>query len=490
MLFSELLKSSGAVIRSLRHDARVEGVCIDSRQCAPGKCYIAIKGTRVDGHRFIPVAIENGASSIVCMDDSTIEADTPRAVVDDTRKWAGPLAQAFHGWPSRKLVTIGITGTKGKSTTAYIIRRVLEHSGTKAALLGTIEYNTTRRSIDAPNTTPDGVTLADLCAESLSAEASHLVMEVSSHALDQYRSAGMEFNVGVFTNLSGDHMDYHKDADSYFAAKRKLFEQLSPDATAVVNVDDARASSLLDAINCDSVAFGMDNACDLRGTIVRMNSGGTTMTLDWRGDEVEFQTPLLGRHNAYNLLSSAGAALAMGLDMNAIIPAFERGISVPGRLEAIDVEAPYRVLVDYAHTDAALENVLTLMNEIRGSGRVIVVFGCGGDRDRTKRPRMARVAGRLADVIFVTSDNPRSECPESIIDDIVAGFDAESLIRSTVEPDRRRAIALAINEAREGDVVIIAGKGHETYQIIGDTKHDFDDRQIAREAIRAREGRR
>jgi len=488
MLFSELLEASGAPVKSRRGEAAVEGVALDSRQCRKGSCMIAAKGETTDGHAFIRQAVAAGASAIICQDDSLTDPDVACAVLDDTRAWAGPIAQAFHGWPSRRLTTIGITGTKGKSTTAYILRSILTHVGRKAAVLGTIEYNTGGRSIPAPNTTPDGVQLASLCAESLNAGCTHLVMEVSSHALDQHRVAGMEFNVGVFTNLSGDHMDYHKNADAYFAAKRKLFEGLSPSSVGVINVDDDRAASLVRAVCGRVITYGIRGKCDLRAQIERIDSSGMRMALCMQGERRVIRTSLLGTHNAYNCLAAAGAAVALGLGFEAVAEALEQDIKVPGRLESVETHAGFRVLVDYAHTDDSLRNVLSLTRELCAKGRIIVVFGCGGDRDRTKRPRMARVAEELADVLVVTSDNPRTESPQSIIDEVVGGFTPQGRRKAIVEIDRRSAIALAVNEAREGDIVLIAGKGHETYQIIGAAREHFDDREVAAQAVAAREG--
>jgi UDP-N-acetylmuramoyl-L-alanyl-D-glutamate--2,6-diaminopimelate ligase len=552
MLLSELLSAAGLTARLLRGDVDVRDVQADSRRCGAGTCFVAARGASEDGHRFIAQALASGAAAIVCQDPSAVPAAIPCAVLDDTRFAPALLAQAIRGWPSRRLVNIGITGTKGKSTTTYLVRAVLEEAGFRAGLLGTISYETGRRSIAAPTTTPDPVALADMTAEMVEDGCSHMVMEVSSHALDQGRTAGIEFRVAVFTNLSGDHMDYHKDPSHYIAAKRRLFEGLGPGAVAVLNRDDPVSPAMADAAGGRVLWYGQGEGADLRGVIRRIDYAGTDFDLycgaglsrgegvspsrpegilpsvsssvasssssfeketrseetkeeargrdarDTRGQALgapngdalatlHVRSPLMGRHNVYNCLSALGVAAALGIDLELAARAIGRIDRVPGRLEPVPVPAPYKVFVDYAHTDDALKNVLGALRDVEKAGRVIVVFGCGGDRDRTKRPRMAKVAEALADHILVTSDNPRTEDPQAIVDEVVKGFTPQGLARTEIQVDRRLAIARAIDLARPGDVVLIAGKGHENYQIIGSRKIHFDDLEIASELVRRRE---
>jgi UDP-N-acetylmuramoyl-L-alanyl-D-glutamate--2,6-diaminopimelate ligase len=327
-----------------------------------------------------------------------------------------------------------------------------------------------------------------MTAEMVADGRTHVVMEVSSHALDQDRTAGLEPSVGVFTNLSGDHLDYHGTMDAYRAAKRRLFKALPADAAAVINRDDPAADDFAAATQAKVWWYGLSPAADVRARIDEIDAAGSRFALIAGEAQREVRTPLIGRHNVYNAVAAATAGLALGLELPAVGAALETVDRVPGRLERVDVTAPYQVFVDYAHTDDALENVLGALRPLT-CGRLIVVFGCGGDRDRSKRPRMARVAESLADHVVITSDNPRGERPEDIIEEIVAGFSSAGRERADVEADRREAIRLAVERAGAGDLVVIAGKGHEKVQIVGDERIDFDDVQVAAAAIREREGR-
>ncbi len=487
MQFRELIHTAEVAVREVRGDAEIGDVCVDSRRAQRGSCFVAVRGSQADGHGFIPAALAAGASAVVCDDPSHVPASVACAVVDDTRIAAGRLAQAVRGWPARQLTAVGITGTNGKTTTAYLVRGMLESLGHRTGLLGTITYETHRRSHPAPNTTPDAVQLAALTEEMVSAGCSHLVMEVSSHALDQHRTGGIEFAAGVFTNLTGDHLDYHGTMDAYAAAKHKLFVPMGPQQAAVLNRDDPYFPGFAAAArNARVLGYGLGEGCDLRAEIGATDASGTRFTLHYGGRSVPVNTPLIGKHNVYNLLAGAGVGLGLGLELDAVVRGIEGIARVPGRLERVPTSRPWSVFVDYAHTDDALENVLAAVRPLT-RGRLIVVFGCGGDRDRTKRPRMARVCERLADVVVVTSDNPRTEDPAAILSEILTGFAPDTNGRVRVEPDRRAAIDLAIDTAREGDVVLIAGKGHEDYQILGTTKIDFDDRRVAAAALRRRE---
>ncbi len=489
MLFTELLAASALRPRAMAGDALVTHVVADSRRCKAGTCFVATRGSEKDGHAFIPAALAAGASAVVCQDPSAVPAGVPVAVIDADPRAVGVLAQACLGWPSRKLANIGITGTKGKTTITYLIRSILQAAGRPSGLIGTIHCQTGKRTIESSNTSPGPADLAEYQAEMVEAGLTHMVMEVSSHALHQHRVAGVDFRVGVFTNLTGDHMDYHKTEENYFAAKRMLFESLAPYAAAVINTDDPHGPQIEPATRALIYRYGIDSDAQLRAEIRRMDFTGTEFVLHAGGRAIPVRTPLMGRHNVYNCLAAAGACFALGVPMDTIVASLSAVTRVPGRLERVPVEAPYQAFVDYAHTDDSLANVLRSMVHVKAAGRVLVVFGCGGNRDSTKRPRMARVAEQLADRVFVTSDNPRKEDPQAILDQIVAGFTPAGRQRAVVEIDRRKAIELAVAEARSGDILLIAGKGHENYQIVGETKHHFDDIEVASEAMRRREGR-
>jgi len=488
MRLTELLAAADLCVAQYRGDAEVADVQIDSRRCGPDSCFVAIRGAAEDGHKYIPAALAAGASAVVCEDPSAAGASGACAVVDDARAAAGPLAQAIRAWPVRQLAAIGITGTNGKTTVAHLISAVLVEAGLRPARLGTITYETGVRTVQASTTTPGPVELAEMTAEMVSSGRTHLVMEVSSHALDQGRTGGLDFAVGVFTNLTGDHLDYHETMEQYLAAKRRLFEQLGPDATAVINRDDPAGEVIAAATRGRVILYGLDGSAELAGRIEASDVTGARFTLSCGEASVAVATPLIGRHNVANCLAAAGACVAVGVDLPTIASALAKVRWVPGRLQPVPGDAPFRVFVDYAHTDDALANVLGSLRPLT-RGRLVVVFGCGGDRDRTKRPRMAAVAGRLADRVVVTSDNPRSETPESIIAQIVTGLDQPGLAKTTVEPDRRAAIGLAVDEAGPGDVVLIAGKGHEDYQEIAGRRTHFDDAEVAGQCLRAGAGR-
>ena len=489
MQFDELLTSAGMSTKDSTGRADVAAVVYDSRDARSGACFVAVRGWRHDGHDFIAAAVAAGCSAVVCEDATNVPDGVARAVVDDTHSALGLLAQAIAGSPARKLVNVGITGTNGKTTVAHLIFHILEAAGHPTALLGTVGYQTGRRSLEAGATTPDPVTLASATAEMVLAGRTHLVMEVSSHALDQNRTAGMDFRVGVFTNVSGDHLDYHMTMDKYVAAKRRLFESLGPGALAVINRHDNYADEMARAARDAgaSVSFyGLSDECDCAGHIAGLDDSGACFNVSTAGVEVEVHSPLIGRHNVMNSLAAIAASQALGVDLPAIVAVLAGCPVVPGRLEPVSGSGDYRVFVDYAHTDDALENVLSALNGIK-RGRLIVVFGCGGDRDRTKRSRMGAVAVRLADRVVITSDNPRSEDPQAIIDEIVSGVDADRIDRCDLCADRREAIAMAIGLAETGDIVLIAGKGHETYQEIAGRRIDFSDVQVAAEIVRNHE---
>ncbi|MBN2137943.1 MAG: UDP-N-acetylmuramoyl-L-alanyl-D-glutamate--2,6-diaminopimelate ligase [Sedimentisphaerales bacterium] len=461
-------------------------VCIDSRIVRPGDIFVAIDGTTCNGHDFIGQAVAKGASYVVCQAPSKPApgGGVEVILVEDSARAAGLLAQAAMGSPAEKLTNLAVTGTNGKTTVAYLVRSVIRKAGKRCGLIGTIIYDTCSTDTrEAPLTTPDCVSIAEMTAEMVKNGAEYMVAEASSHALSQNRLAGVNFKAAAFTNLAGDHLDYHKTEDDYLAAKARLFTGLRPDATAVLNAQSPHARLIAGQTNARILWYAIDAKADLGGHIESMDTSGTALTLKYAGKRIKITIPLLGLYNVSNCLAAAGLCLASGFDFDTVASGLSNPQPIPGRLEKVDWPGDFSVLIDYAHTDDALKNVLSTLKPLC-KGRLIVVFGCGGDRDRTKRPRMARVAEQLADLVVVTSDNPRTEPPEKIIDEILAGFEGETRI---VEADRRKAICLAIDAAKANDIVLIAGKGHETYQIIGTQKSHFSDKETALESLKIRE---
>ncbi len=496
-------------------DPFITAVVDDSRQAGQGACFVATRGTQVDGHDYIDKAVQAGASAVICERPVDVPDTVARLVLPSTRGVAARLAATFHGLDRRqsegRFHLVGITGTNGKSTFCYLLKSILETAHHPTALLGTIQYDLIGRTIEAAMTTPPPVTLMGYLAEAVQAGATHAVMEVSSHALDQGRCEGLRFDVGVFSNLTGDHLDYHHDMENYLRAKKKLFDGLDERATAVVNLDDPAGERIVTDCRARILRYGVINAngkeerdLDVYGVIRNIQADGSLFDLvlaaavgpDGGGERrCPIRTVMVGRHNVQNCLAAAAAAAALGIDLENIASGLAAVRGVPGRMQRVqplgadgtERESDYTVLVDYAHTDDALQNVLKALRPLT-RGRLMVLFGCGGDRDRTKRPRMAHVAAQYADLVMVTSDNPRSEEPGKIIEDILAGFTQQQRSKVRIEPDRRRAIAEIIGLAESGDIVLLAGKGHENYQIIGREKLPFDDAAIAAEAMGKRDG--
>jgi UDP-N-acetylmuramoyl-L-alanyl-D-glutamate--2,6-diaminopimelate ligase len=468
----------------------VVGVRIDSRLVRESDVFVAIKGASCDGRQFIDKAVANGAKYVVYENGQTVpHAPTTTGVVfvpvENPAHAAGLLAQAANGYPAKKLTCMAVTGTNGKTTVAFLVQACVKAAGYQCGLMGTVVYDTGSGVTASTLTTPDCLTTADMQRQMVKAGATYMVTEASSHALSQDRLAGVDFRAAAFTNLTGDHMDYHRTTDNYLAAKTRLFTALAPNATAVLNQQAPQSRLIAQETKARVCWFAVDEPADLTAHIESMTVEGTVFTLEFQGQREQVRTPLLGRYNVSNHLTAAGLCLAVGLDLKTVAKGLSSLPGVPGRLERVAGDG-FTVLVDFAHTDDAMQNVLTTLRPLC-KGRLTILFGCGGDRDRTKRPRMARVAERLADTIIVTSDNPRTEDPEAIIGEIIAGFENPGSERVTVQPDRRKAIELAIENARPDDIVLLAGKGHETYQIIGTKKFDFSDKAIAGQRLRERQ---
>ncbi len=469
----------------------------DSRAVERGDCFVAVKGVAADGHAFIAKAIQAGAVAVVAQDGCVEKAavgDVPLIEVEDSRVALARLSAAYHNlldergqWAGPGL--IGVTGTNGKTTISWMVRSILATAGKRAGLMGTIGYDLVGERRKASLTTPGPLELSFSLGKARQAGAELMVLEVSSHALDQRRCDGLRFAVGVFTNLSGDHLDYHKTMSSYLAAKRRLFEMLDNNALAVINVDDEAGRTMAEATRAEVVTYGLANeAAEVRAEIKSMDAVESRFFLRGRNFEAPVRLSLVGKHNIANALAAAATAEGLGIDFDAIVVGLEGITGVPGRLERVTSDLhPACVYVDYAHTDDALDNVLGVLKPLT-KGRLICLFGCGGDRDRTKRPRMAQVAARYADVVFVTSDNPRTEDPKRIIDDILEGFPKDSPMQVEIDADRGGAIKNAVELAGEGDVVLIAGKGHEDYQLVGERVLHFDDREIVRACMDGRTG--
>ncbi len=474
--------------------AGVSGLSYDSRKVSPGECFVAVAGFKQDGRRFIPDALSRGAGLIVLEgDDPLAGGATARVLVPSARAALARLADTYWGHPSRALILVGITGTNGKTTTSFLVEALLRAAGHRTGLIGTIQYRVGDQAVDASQTTPEALELQALLARMRDGGVTAAAMEVSSHALALDRVAGTEFDVAVFTNLTQDHLDFHGTLGAYHRAKRRLFETLAAGAkarrAAVVNVDDPAGSRMVEGLSLPVLRFAIHASAEIRPRRFTSGADGIRMAVDTPAGPLEIASPLVGEHNVMNLLGAVGVGVALGIPLATVSAALGAVAAVPGRFERVEAGQPFLVVVDYAHTPDALERVLgTARKLVPAGGRLATVFGCGGDRDRGKRPIMGEIAARLADRVWVTSDNPRTERPEAIVDEVLAGVArvAGSAGRYAADPDRRAAIRGALAWARAGDVVVIAGKGHETYQIIGTNVLPFDDRAVAREFLAER----
>lgn len=467
-------------------DREITSLSCDSRVIQQGCLFVALAGNQFNGNDFIRDAMAKGAIVIVrSLNKSQDVLDIPSHVcvleVDDPKKFLSDLALRFYGDPSRRLKVFGITGTNGKTTITYLLESIVQYNQKKCAVIGTINYRIGSKILPSKNTTPSFLENQQFLTRLVEDNVEYSFMEVSSHALSQGRVDLIDFRVAVFTNLTGDHLDYHKTMEEYFRAKSILFTNLSREAVAVINADDAYGQRLLSLTEARVFTYGLDLSARVRAKDIAFDFNGSTMTIETPVGNFQLNTPLIGTHNVYNILASIGVGLADGIPLDIIKGGLEQIKLIPGRLENVDCNRDFFVFIDYAHTEDGLKNVLQALRLI-GRARIITVFGCGGDRDRTKRPKMGKVACELSDYSIVTTDNPRSEEPKMIIDEICAGFLKKNF--ETVV-DRTEAIGRALSMARQGDVVLIAGKGHETYQIFKDRTIDYDERDVIRNFFKA-----
>jgi UDP-N-acetylmuramoyl-L-alanyl-D-glutamate--2,6-diaminopimelate ligase len=507
MQLSEILKGVETLGRKGKQDGDVLSVCYDSGRCSPGSLFTAIAGLKTDGHLYIENALQQGALFVVHERDFNPPPGVTAIRVRDSRRALGQIGRNFFRDPSSSLCLIAVTGTNGKTTTTYLLESILANAGHKVGVIGTVNYRYGQTVVPAPNTTPESFEMQRILREMVDNGVTHCIAEVSSHALDLRRVDDCAFDMGIFTNLTQDHLDYHDNMENYFHAKKRFFSELLPSSSKTgsrimaINGDDAWGQRIIRETSGKHVTYGIAEACDVTPRWFKLSLDGISAKIVSKTSELDIEAPLLGKFNLYNILAAVAASLAIGVPADVI----QRGLAlmpqVPGRLEKVSLPGQPSVFVDYAHTDDALTRVLENLSSLR-RGRLITVFGCGGDRDRGKRPLMGQAATRYSDLTIVTSDNPRSEAPLKIIDDIESGIritrielpkgaaspasalpvnDSEK--RYAVIPDRGEAIMTAVASAQKEDIVLIAGKGHEDYQIIGGTKFSFDDRQVAREAL-------
>ena len=449
----------------------------DSRAAEPGSLFAALHGEKEDGGRFFADALANGAVCALC--ESPPDVDVPYVLVPDARFALAQMAAAWYGEPAKKLITVGVTGTNGKTTTTWLIKQLLEKTlGAKVGLVGTNQNMIGGEVLSAERTTPDCLTLQRLLADMVSAGCTHAVMEASSHALSQHRTAGILFDAAVFTNLTQDHLDYHGTMEAYCDAKARLFRQCR---AAAVNGDSRWSARILSGSTCEVLRFGQSLTNDLVGWRLRYENDRVRFTLCDEREHIETYVPIPGDFSLYNALAALSALKLLGVPLRDAAQALQSCHGVRGRCEVVPTDTNYTVLIDYAHTPDGLKNILETVCGF-AEGRVLTVFGCGGDRDRTKRPRMGRIAAALSDYAIVTSDNPRTESPYAILHDVLEGMRG-SLTPFAVIEDRREAIAYALDHAKRGDVVLLAGKGHETYQTVGTKNYPMDERQIVREHL-------
>jgi UDP-N-acetylmuramoyl-L-alanyl-D-glutamate--2,6-diaminopimelate ligase len=506
MELQDLIAGAGVQAPLVHPKAQISSVVYDSRQATADSLFVAIRGEKTDGNRFIGAALEHGATAIVTempppgQRGQTLGAQVqtpeiaPAAVPDsvawlqvpDARKALAIIAANFYDHPADKLQLVGITGTNGKTTTSFLIDSIIHAAGLRSGLFGTIEYRTPLETYPAKTTTPESLDLQRFFSEILRAGGTHAVLESSSHALALDRLWGCRFAAAVFTNLTRDHLDFHNNMENYFAAKRRLFEGTGAGRPlcGVINIDDLYGQQLRNLAE-RTITYGLGYGAQVTVKKFSLALRGLDFVAETPQGKIEVRSPLVGRNNVYNVLAAIAAGMALDIQREAIEAGVAALPAVPGRFERIDLGQPFMVVVDYAHTDDALQKLLETARELHPTGRMITLFGCGGERDRSKRPLMGTAAGRLSDIVVLSSDNPRSEDPLKIINDAVVGLQ-RTTAKVLVEPDRERALELAIEQARPGDMVLLAGKGHETTQVLKDRTIEFDDREVARRILRDR----
>ncbi|WP_425622454.1 UDP-N-acetylmuramoyl-L-alanyl-D-glutamate--2,6-diaminopimelate ligase [Brevibacillus borstelensis] len=487
MLLRDLLAPLLPVHATGDDSIEITGITADSRKVKPGFLFVCLTGFTVDGHTFAAQAVEKGAVAVLAQKDVDVPATIVR--VPDTRRAMAMLADRFYGSPTRELKVIAVTGTNGKTTTTHLIDKILSDQQKRTGLIGTIHMRIGYVTEEVKNTTPDALELQESFRRMRDIDTEYAIIEASSHALELGRVRGCNVHTAVFTNLTQDHLDYHKTMENYRHAKSLLFAQLGNEydpqrmKTAVLNADDEASGFFATVTPARVITYGIDNPADIRAADIEISTKGTTFVAHTFQGSVKLSLKLMGKFNVYNALAAMAVGLAEGISLEAIKSSLEQVQGVSGRFESVDAGQPFAVLVDYSHTPDSLENALVTIKEF-AKGKVFCIVGCGGDRDKTKRPIMAQIATKYADLTVLTSDNPRSEDPQAILDDMLAGLKKTAPHRYTSIVDRREAIGHAVSLAVDGDVILIAGKGHETYQIIKGEVLPFDDREVAKEAIR------
>ena len=480
MKLRELLQGLEILSATADGETEIGGVCYDSRKVQPGDLFVAVKGFSSDGHRFIPTAMKNGAAAVLC--EEIPEGDAPYVQIADCRLGLALTSRNYYGNPAGQMCVIGITGTSGKTSSSYLIKHLLETKlQAKVGLIGTNGHMIGAEFIHSDFTTPESHELQQLFRRMADAGCSHVVMEVSSHSLALERVAGIHFDVALYTNLSQDHLDFHHTMEEYAAAKKKIFSMCS---TACVNADDAHTPFMTEGASCRILRYAIDKEAELRAEDIRLDASGVAFTARYGGESAPVSLAIPGLFSVHNALGVISVGLALGLSLKDCADAMKDAKGVKGRLENVPTDGDYAIIIDYSHKPDALENALRTLRAVT-RGRLIVLFGCGGDRDRLKRPIMGAIAADNADLCIVTSDNPRTENPETIIDEIMAGMEGKStpILRIC---DRREAIHAAIDKARAGDVILLAGKGHEDYQVIGHEKRHMDEREIVADYLKTR----
>lgn len=476
MLFSDLIGKNWI---DKNGDIEITGIVYDSRAVSAGNVFVCVKGYNQDGHLYAKAAEEKGAAAIVAEDK--VDVSIPVFYTNNSRRMLAKMAADFYHHPSEKFKLIGVTGTNGKTTITYLVKNILETAGKRVGVIGTnnnvIGDKVLLTQSNTP-TTPNSLELQKLFAELVEERAEYVVMEVSSHALELDRVYGCKFDVGIFTNITQDHLDFHGTMENYLKAKAKLFDMAD---IGVINIDDKGGKKIVKDAKCECITVGINENSMLKATDISVSSKGSGFKLEYDGKIYDMYIPIPGKFSVYNALNAIGAVLPLGIDMDTIKKGLAGVKGVTGRAEVVPVEREYTVIIDYAHTPDGLENIISTVKEF-AENRVITLFGCGGDRDSTKRPIMGRIAGELSDYCIITSDNPRTENPSKIIDDIVEGIKTTDAEYTVIE-NRREAISFALKTAQQGDVIILAGKGQETYQIIGREKFHFDEREIVRECL-------